>query len=131
VTVDRDYSVRATPHGGDEIGLLIEGFNDMLAEVQRRVGGAHGVLVTAVSRSAFALRFKELVGESPLEYLTRWRMHQASRWLRDGKSKLLEVAKQVGYDSDGAFNKAFKRVLGVTPGEFRRSHGGPSPGVPG
>jgi AraC-like DNA-binding protein len=74
-----------------------------------------------MSRSAFALRFKEQVGESPLEYLTRWRMHQASRLLRNGESKLLEVAKLVGYDSDGAFNKAFRRGVGVTPGEFRRN----------
>lgn len=72
-----------------------------------------------MSRSAFALRFKELVGEPPLEYLTRWRMYQAGRLLRDRRSKLYLVAKQVGYDSDGAFSKAFKRVLGVTPGEYR------------
>jgi AraC-like DNA-binding protein len=74
-----------------------------------------------MSRSAFALRFKELVGEAPLEYLTRWRMYQAGRLLREGKKKLVEVANLVGYDSDAAFNKAFKRVLGVTPGEYRRN----------
>jgi AraC-like DNA-binding protein len=74
-----------------------------------------------MSRSAFALRFKDLVGEAPLEYLTRWRMYQASRLLRDGKMKLFEVAGIVGYDSDGAFNKAFKRVLGQTPGEYRKN----------
>jgi AraC-like DNA-binding protein len=74
-----------------------------------------------MSRSSFAERFKELVGEAPLEYLTRWRMYQAGRLLRDGKMKQFEVANLVGYDSDGAFNKAFKRVLGQTPGEFRRA----------
>ena len=73
-----------------------------------------------MSRSAFSARFKEVVGEAPLEYLTRWRMYLASRLLRNGKSKLYDVSKQVGYDSDGAFSKAFKRVLGVTPGEYRR-----------
>lgn len=72
-----------------------------------------------MSRSAFALRFRELVGEAPLEYLTRWRMYQAGRLLRDGSKKLFEVARLVGYESDGAFNRAFKRVLGVTPGEYR------------
>lgn len=77
-----------------------------------------------MSRSAFASHFKELVGDAPLVYLTRWRMHQASRLLRDGKRKLFEIANLVGYDSDGAFNKAFKRVVGVTPGEYR-SNGGP------
>ena len=74
-----------------------------------------------MSRSAFALRFKDLVGEAPLEYLTRWRMYQASRMLRDGNRKLFEVANYVGYDSDGSFNKAFKRVLGQTPGDYRKA----------
>lgn len=73
-----------------------------------------------LSRSAFALRFKNLVGEAPLEYLTRWRMYKASQILRERESKLADVANAIGYDSDGAFNKAFKRVLGVTPGEYRK-----------
>ena len=77
-----------------------------------------------MSRSAFALHFKNLVGESPLEYLTRWRMYKASRLLRESDKKLVDVAKQVGYDSDGAFNKAFKRVLNVAPGEYRRNGAG-------
>lgn len=73
-----------------------------------------------MSRSAFATQFKTLVGETPIDYLTRWRMYKASRLLRESDMKLLQVASAVGYDSDGAFNKAFKRVLGVTPGEYRR-----------
>ena len=76
-----------------------------------------------MSRSAFALRFKELVGESPLEYLTRWRMYRGSDLLRESDRKLADVAQAVGYDSDGAFHKAFKRVLGIAPGEYRRSVG--------
>jgi AraC-like DNA-binding protein len=83
-----------------------------------------------MSRSAFALRFKEVVGEAPLEYLTRWRMYQAGRMLRGGNGKLLEVARMVGYDSDGAFNKAFKRVLNQTPGDYRRGSGVGFPMVP-
>jgi AraC-like DNA-binding protein len=74
-----------------------------------------------MSRSAFALRFKELMGQAPLEYLTQWRMRKAGRLLREDSRKLLEVATAVGYDSGGAFHKAFKRVLGVTPGEYRRA----------
>lgn len=74
-----------------------------------------------MSRSTFAMRFKELIGEAPLEYLTRWRMYKAGRLLRDDTRKLFEVASSVGYDSDGAFHKAFKRVVGVTPGEYRRA----------
>jgi AraC-like DNA-binding protein len=74
-----------------------------------------------MSRSAFALRFKELLGETPLEYLTNWRMYKATGLLRENDRKLFEVAKSVGYDSDAAFSKAFKRVLGVAPKEYRRS----------
>jgi AraC-like DNA-binding protein len=74
-----------------------------------------------MSRSAFARRFKELLSESPLEYLTRWRMYRGSDLLRDSDRKLADVAQAVGYDSDGAFHKAFKRVLGVAPGEYRRA----------
>jgi AraC-like DNA-binding protein len=74
-----------------------------------------------MSRSAFALRFKELLGETPLEYLTNWRMYKATRLLQGNDRKLFEVAKSVGYDSDAAFSKAFKRVLGAAPREYRRS----------
>jgi AraC-like DNA-binding protein len=74
-----------------------------------------------MSRSAFAQRFKELMRESPLEYLTRWRMHRGSDLLRESDRKLADVAQAVGYDSDGSFHKAFKRVLGIAPGEYRRS----------
>ena len=74
-----------------------------------------------MSRSAFALRFKELLGETPLEYLTNWRMYKATGSLQEDDRKLFEIAKSVGYDSDAAFSKAFKRVLGVTPKEYRRS----------
>jgi len=74
-----------------------------------------------MSRSAFALRFKELLGETPLEYLTKWRMCKATGLLREGDRKLFEVAKSVGYDSDAAFSKAFKRVLGMATKEYRRS----------
>jgi AraC-like DNA-binding protein len=73
-----------------------------------------------MSRSAFAFRFKELLGETPLEYLTNWRMYKATGLMREGDRKLLEVARSVGYDSDAAFSKAFKRVLGAAPSEYRR-----------
>src|SRR5690242_5138661 len=76
-----------------------------------------------MSRSAFAQRFKQLMSESPLEYLTRWRMYRGSDLLRESDRKLSDVAQAVGYDSDGAFHKAFKRVLGIAPGEYRRSVG--------
>lgn len=74
-----------------------------------------------MSRSAFALRFKEVVGETPLDYLTRWRVYRAAVLLKEGDRKLTEIANAVGYDSDGSFHKTFKRIVGVTPGEYRRA----------
>jgi AraC-like DNA-binding protein len=74
-----------------------------------------------MSRSAFAAHFKDLLGQAPLEYVTEWRMQKAVRLLQQPDKKLLEIAKRVGYESDAAFSKAFKRVLGVTPGEHRRN----------
>lgn len=75
----------------------------------------------ALSRSAFAARFTQLVGEPPLRYLTRLRLNAASARLRSGNDKLRVIADTAGYDSVPAFAKAFKRHLGVTPGEYRRS----------
>lgn len=76
---------------------------------------------SGMSRSAFAMRFKEMVGETPLEYLTTWRMQKAASLLRKGDQKLIDVARSVGYDSHAAFSKAFKRVVHVAPRQFRES----------
>jgi AraC family transcriptional regulator, alkane utilization regulator len=75
-----------------------------------------------ISRAGFAARFHQLVGEPPLQYLTRWRMHKASTLLRSEKLSLTQVADQVGYDADAAFNKAFKRWTGKTPGSYRKEN---------
>jgi AraC-like DNA-binding protein len=75
----------------------------------------------AVSRSAFAARFTQLVGEPPLRYLTRLRLNAATARLRSGNDKLSVIADAAGYESAPAFAKAFKRRLGITPGEYRRS----------
>jgi len=74
-----------------------------------------------MSRSAFALRFKEKIGQSPLDYLTRWRMFRAAQALRSGEQPLVQIAGSVGYDSEAAFNKAFKRTTGSAPGAYRRA----------
>lgn len=76
----------------------------------------------AMSRSAFAQRFKTLVGLTPMEFLTQWRVYQASARLRRNDASLAEIASSVGYDSEAAFNRAFKRIAGRTPGEYRRQH---------
>jgi len=72
----------------------------------------------AMSRSAFAARFKQLLGQTPLEYVTEWRMQKAMQLLGQRDQKLIDVARSVGYESDAAFSKAFKRVVGASPGEY-------------
>jgi AraC-like DNA-binding protein len=74
--------------------------------------------VAGVSRSAFAVRFKNLLGQTPLEYVTEWRMQKAMHLLEQRDKKLIDVARSVGYESDAAFSKAFKRVVGANPGEY-------------
>jgi len=80
----------------------------------------------AMSRSAFAARFAQLVGEPPLTYLTRWRMQKATRLLRGGRASIGEVASRVGYEAEAAFSKAFKRWTGVAPGAYRRAEAAPA-----
>jgi AraC-like DNA-binding protein len=74
-----------------------------------------------LSRSAFAALFHELVGEPPLQYLTRWRMQRAAQELREQNASIAEVAAHVGYQSEASFNKAFKRWEGTTPAAYRRA----------
>lgn len=74
----------------------------------------------AMSRSAFAARFTQLVGEPVMHYLARWRMHVALTWLREGGLGLGETATRLGYRSEAAFSRAFKRFLGISPGAARR-----------
>ncbi|MCD0497506.1 helix-turn-helix transcriptional regulator [Achromobacter sp. MY14] len=72
-----------------------------------------------MSRSGFAARFKAVVGQSPLDYLTGWRMHCASRLLQENHA-LSNVASQVGYESPAAFSRVYRREMGMTPAKFRR-----------
>lgn len=74
---------------------------------------------TAMSRSAFAARFTQMVGESVMQYVTRWRMHIALKWLKEGEP-VGELAFRLGYQSEAAFSRAFKRVMGISPGSARR-----------
>jgi AraC-like DNA-binding protein len=74
----------------------------------------------AMSRSAFAARFSELVGEPVMQYVTRWRMHVALSALKDQGATVAELAHRLGYRSEAAFARAFKRVLGIPPGAVKR-----------
>jgi AraC-like DNA-binding protein len=75
-----------------------------------------------MSRSTFALRFKETVGASPMEYLTRWRMLLAGDRLLTGSDPISTIALSLGYESESAFSTAFKRVMGRSPRHYRE-HG--------
>lgn len=81
---------------------------------------------SAMSRSAFSQRFSDVVGMSAVEYLTRWRMNLAHDWLSQGRT-IADVAAGVGYGSEAAFSRAFKRVIGAAPGAVRRA---PTPARP-
>jgi AraC family transcriptional regulator, alkane utilization regulator len=72
-----------------------------------------------ISRSALAARFTQVVGQSPMKYLTYWRLQLASRQLQDTDDSIVKIALQVGYESEAAFNRAFKRHMGVPPGVWR------------
>jgi AraC-like DNA-binding protein len=74
----------------------------------------------AVSRSVLAQRFTELLGEAPIRYLTNWRMQLAKQMMREGTRNIQEIATRVGYDSEAAFNRAFKRTTGAPPATWRK-----------
>lgn len=74
----------------------------------------------ALSRSVFSVRFTRLVGEPPMKYLTRWRMHKAIRLLKN-EVKVEKIAEQLGYESQVAFRKAFKRETGMPPARYRKT----------
>jgi AraC-like DNA-binding protein len=80
--------------------------------------------LVGLSRSVFAERFTEMAGQPPMQYLALWRMQLASRLLVDG-GQVSEVAGAVGYESEAAFSRAFKKLVGAAPGRWRkRAHGG-------
>jgi AraC-like DNA-binding protein len=72
-----------------------------------------------MSRSVFAARFSSLVGEPAMQYVTRWRMHVALERLRADATPVADLASRLGYESEAAFSRAFKRVIGLSPGAAR------------
>jgi AraC-like DNA-binding protein len=72
------------------------------------------------SRSVFAERFAQLVGSTPMQYLTQWRMLLASNLLCQSQAPLASIANDVGYQTDAAFSRAFRREFGVPPAAWRR-----------
>jgi AraC-like DNA-binding protein len=88
----------------------------------------------ALSRSVLAERFRHYLSETPIGYLTRWRMHLAAQLLTSTSKSVAEVAGDVGYESEPSFNRAFKRAFGIPPARFRsyaKPHRDRSPGAAG
>ena len=83
-----------------------------------------------MSRTSFALRFKETVGFSPMDYLTRWRMLLAGNRLSAAREPVSVIAPSLGYQSESAFSNAFKRVMGCSPRQYGRNQGWASAPLP-
>lgn len=75
----------------------------------------------AISRSGLALRFTQMIGESPMKYLADWRIHLAKQMLRDRVDNIQTIAERIGYESQPAFNRAFKKATGSPPAVWRRT----------
>jgi len=102
------------PHVGRALALLHEqpGRTWTVDELAREV---------ALSRSALAERFAELVGEPPIQYLMRWRLALAARALRSSEESVSRIAERSGYESEAAFTRAFKREFGMPPTAWRKA----------
>lgn len=101
-------------HVGKAIGLMHERPAEpwTIDELGREVG---------LSRSALHARFVELVEQPPMHYLTNWRIQLGAGMLREGNAKVANIAQEVGYDSEAAFARAFKRLVGQPPAAWRRA----------
>ena len=78
-----------------------------------------------MSRTSLSDRFSEFVGVAPMQYLKRWRLQIAATRLRDGSEGVATIAAEIGYESEAAFSRAFKKSVGVSPAEWRRPKGSP------
>lgn len=101
------------PHVGEALRLIHArpAENSTLDSLSRKVG---------LSRTIFADRFSHYVEVPPMQYLARWRLQLASRLLEQSGTCIARAAAQVGYESEAAFNRAFKKFVGVPPGAWRK-----------
>ncbi|WP_158608585.1 AraC family transcriptional regulator [Stagnimonas aquatica] len=114
---------------GELRGLLSALVDPRLAPALAAIHGAPGDSWTVASlaerahqsRAAFAQRFNEVLGEPPMRYLARWRMTEALRLLRDPRLSVAAVSGQLGFETEAAFRRGFKRIHGYGPGQARRN----------
>ena len=99
---------------------LSKAIEAMHLDLDRRWSVASLAREARMSRSAFALRFRTVLGQTPLEYLTQWRMYRAGAMIRSNNISFSEVASAVGYGSESSFSRVFRREMGVAPREYRR-----------
>lgn len=79
-----------------------------------------------MSRSAFAGHFMKFVGTPPMQYLAKWRMQIAANQLVSTTDSILAIGNRMGYESEAAFSRAFKKLVGIPPSEWRKCRGIPS-----
>lgn len=120
-----DASTAAGPARSDWLaGLRDPLVGRALMQLHRRPADAWTLEALAgevgVSRSRLAESFTRFVGQPPMQYLAQWRLQLASRMLADGSAKVAAIARDVGYQSEASFSRAFKRFVGVSPAQWRR-----------
>jgi AraC-like DNA-binding protein len=120
----RDWGAESPTNLGWLSGLVDPVIGRALSAIHEQPGRPWTVeqlaSVAGLSRSAFAARFTQLVGQTPQRYLAMWRLDLAADHLRGGGAKIGEIAAMVGYGSEAALTRAFKAQFGVTPGAYRR-----------
>jgi transcriptional regulator GlxA family with amidase domain len=115
-------------------GMRDPGIGRALALLHGRSGEPWSVesLSEAVgmSRSVLHERFAHFIGQTPMQYLAQWRMQVAAGRLRDTDAKVLEIALDVGYESEASFSRAFRRMVGMAPGAWRKARRGKGVATP-
>ncbi len=124
VLILRAYVRDLEPGEGGWLGALKDpGIREAIGQIHRHPDhpwtAAELAQVAGMSRSAFFARFKSAVGETPADYLSRWRIHLAARQLRGGDVSVAAAGRSVGYQTEAAFSNAFLRVMGIRPGAYR------------
>lgn len=120
----RHYVHTCCPSNGIFAALVDARLGPVLAALHARIDQRRQLgqlaAIAGMSRSAFARHFRCMLGMPPCDYITRWRMAHAEVLLRDARRSVAQVAESLGYSTEAAFRRAFKRFFGVGPGRVRR-----------